>query len=113
MLLLENQTAEDINAVEPLFFRIYLEEDKKNLEALLTQKPHIKIHDEIGTQLDDLIKSKHPKRKLCKSTAFGRITPGLKDWFTYLTKQSISRFEQIETFTRSHARSAIFLANKR
>jgi molybdopterin/thiamine biosynthesis adenylyltransferase len=63
MLLLENQTAEDIYAVEPLFFRIYLEEDKKNLEALLTQKPHIKIHDEIGTQLDDLIKSKHPKRK--------------------------------------------------
>ena len=63
MLLLENQTAEDHYAVEPVLFRIYLAADKANLEALLTQKPHIKIHDEINTQLDDLIKSKHPKRK--------------------------------------------------
>ena len=63
MLLLENQTGDDHHSVEPLFFRIYLEEDKRNLEALLAQKPHIKIHNEISTQLDDLIKSKHPKRK--------------------------------------------------
>jgi tRNA A37 threonylcarbamoyladenosine dehydratase len=63
MLLLKNQTFDDHHAVEPQFFRIYLEEDKKNLEALLTQKPYIKIHNEISTQLDDLIKSKHPKRK--------------------------------------------------
>jgi tRNA A37 threonylcarbamoyladenosine dehydratase/nitroreductase len=63
MLLLENQTTDDYRSVEPLFFRIYLEEDKKKLESLLAQKPHIRIHNEISTQLDDLIKSKHPKRK--------------------------------------------------
>jgi tRNA A37 threonylcarbamoyladenosine dehydratase len=63
MLLLKNQKTEDHFSVEPVFFRIYLEEDKRNLEVLLAQKPHIRIHDEISTQLDDLIKSKYPKRK--------------------------------------------------
>lgn len=63
MLLLENQTPEEQHSIEPSFFRIYLEEDKKRLEELLKQKPHIKIHDQLSTQLDDLIKSKHPKRK--------------------------------------------------
>ncbi|MBC7485400.1 MAG: Rv1355c family protein [Cytophagaceae bacterium] len=63
MLQLQNLNAEDNFSVEPLFFRIYLESDKEKLESLLIQKPFIKIHDEISTQLDDLIKSKHPKRK--------------------------------------------------
>ena len=63
MLLIENEALEDHHTVEPLFFRIYLKEDKEKLEQLLKQKPHIKIHDQISTQLDDLIKSKHPKKK--------------------------------------------------
>ncbi|MHA4896146.1 Rv1355c family protein [Pedobacter sp. PWIIR3] len=63
MLILDNQTPEDHLSTEPSFFRIYLEDDKKRLEELLKEKPHIKIHDQLSTQLDDLIKSKHPKRK--------------------------------------------------
>ncbi len=63
MLILENQTLEDHLSVEPLFFRIYLADDETKLEKLLKQKPYIKIHDQLSTQLDDLIKSKHPKRK--------------------------------------------------
>lgn len=50
-------------ATEPLFFRIYSENDKNKLEELLKKKPHISIHDQIDTQLDDLIKSKLPKKK--------------------------------------------------
>ncbi|MES2829942.1 MAG: Rv1355c family protein [Bacteroidota bacterium] len=63
MLLVENQDPQDHFIVEPNFFRIYLEEDKNNLQELLKQKPHIKIHDQLSTQLDDLVKSQHPKRK--------------------------------------------------
>lgn len=63
MLLLENQTEADRHSVNPSFFRIYLEKDKNDLEELLRQKPNIVICDQISTQLDDLIKSKHPKRK--------------------------------------------------
>lgn len=63
MLLTDNATPENHHIVEPQLFRIYLEEDKKKLEELLKQKPYIKIHDQIDSQLDDLIKSKHPKRK--------------------------------------------------
>ena len=63
MFLIENETLENHLTIEPLFFRIYLEEDKKNLEQLLKSRPHIRIHDQLSTQLDDLIKSKHPKKK--------------------------------------------------
>lgn len=63
MLLLENNSVEDTMATEPLFFRIYLKNDKNGLEELLKKKPHISIHDQIDTQLDDLIKSKLPKKK--------------------------------------------------
>lgn len=63
MLLLENLQKEDLSSYEPQFYRIYNPEEKDALESLLKSKPHIRIHDEIDTQLDDLIKSKHPKRK--------------------------------------------------
>jgi tRNA A37 threonylcarbamoyladenosine dehydratase len=63
MVLIENETLEKTLLIEPVFFRIYLEEDKKNLDQLLKDRPQIKIHDQISTQLDDLIKSKHPKKK--------------------------------------------------
>lgn len=63
MLLPENQYTKVDLSVEPSFFRIYLKEDKIKLEELLKQKPHIKIYDQISTQLDDLIKSKFPKKK--------------------------------------------------
>ncbi|WP_214228171.1 Rv1355c family protein [Pedobacter sp. B4-66] len=63
MLLLENHLVEDTMATEPLFFRIYLKDDKNKLEELLKNKPYISIHDQIDTQLDDLIKSTLPKKK--------------------------------------------------
>ncbi|WP_342328446.1 Rv1355c family protein [Pedobacter sp. FW305-3-2-15-E-R2A2] len=63
MLVLENLIKEDFTTCEPKFFRIYQQQDKDALEALLKDKPHTKIHDEIETQLDDLIKSQHPKKK--------------------------------------------------
>lgn len=63
MSLLENLTPEDLMSSDPQFFRIYNPEERQALEALLKSKPTIKVHDQIETQLDDLIKSKHPKRK--------------------------------------------------
>ena len=63
MLTLNNLTVDKDLSYEPQFFRIYNSQDRDNLEALLNAKPHIRIHDELDSQLDELIKSKHPKKK--------------------------------------------------
>lgn len=63
MLTLTNLTVDKDLSYEPEFFRIYNPQDRDKLEALLTSKPHIRIHDELDSQLDELIKSKHPKKK--------------------------------------------------
>jgi len=63
MLLLKRLSQETDLSFEPKFFRIYDQKDKLELEKLLELNPNIKIHDEIQTQLDDLIKAKFPKKK--------------------------------------------------
>jgi nitroreductase len=63
MLTLTNITVENNLSYEPEFFRIYNTQDRDALEALLNSKPHIRIHDELDSQLDELIKSKYPKKK--------------------------------------------------
>jgi len=63
MLTLTNLTVDKDLSYEPEFFRIYNPQDRDKLGALLTSKPHIRIHDELDSQLDELIKSKHPKKK--------------------------------------------------
>ncbi len=63
MLTLPDHSAAQDLTFEPVFYRIYKSEDNAALEALLTAKPHIRIHNEINSQLDELIKSKYPKKK--------------------------------------------------
>lgn len=63
MLTLTNLNVEKNLSYEPEFFRIYNSQDRDALEALLKSKPHIRIHDELDSQLDELIKSKYPKKK--------------------------------------------------
>ncbi|PST83546.1 hypothetical protein C7T94_13420 [Pedobacter yulinensis] len=61
--LLEHLSKDEIHSFEPQFFRIYNEEDRKSLESLLKSKPFIQVHDQLSTQLDDLMKLKRPKAK--------------------------------------------------
>jgi tRNA A37 threonylcarbamoyladenosine dehydratase/nitroreductase len=63
MLLLKRLSQETDLSFEPKFFRIYDQEDKLKLERLLEDNPHILIHDEIESQLDELLKTKYPKNK--------------------------------------------------
>jgi len=63
MLTLPNHSVEKDLSYEPKFFRIYNSTDRDALEVLLNSKPHIRIHDELDSQLDELIKSKYPKKK--------------------------------------------------
>lgn len=63
MLLFNNQQDKDNLCVTPEFFRLREKEDRVRFEALLKDKPHIKVYDQIESQLDDLVKSKHPKNK--------------------------------------------------
>jgi molybdopterin/thiamine biosynthesis adenylyltransferase len=63
MLIFPNYSNEKDLTFEPELFRIYNGNDRDALEALLAKKPYIKIHDELDSQLDELIKSKYPKQK--------------------------------------------------
>jgi tRNA A37 threonylcarbamoyladenosine dehydratase len=63
MLLLNPKSQEKILSFEPKFFRIYDQNDKLELEKLLEDNPQIQIHDEIESQLEELLKTKHPKNK--------------------------------------------------
>lgn len=63
MLILENKMEVNTLSYEPSFFRIYFEEDKDRLVELFKQNPYLQIHDQISSQLDDLVKSKNPELK--------------------------------------------------
>lgn len=63
MLLSENQSIESQLCYEPSFYRIQNQDQETALENLLAQNPTIQIHDQISTQLDDLLKSKNPELK--------------------------------------------------
>lgn len=49
---------------KPQFFRLHVNEDKKQFESLINNTPGIYILDEIYGQLRELIKSKNPTKKL-------------------------------------------------
>lgn len=63
MRLLEEHPAQKDLSFEPIFFRINKTEDREQLELLLEKTPHLEIHDQISTQLDDLVKSMNPDIK--------------------------------------------------
>jgi hypothetical protein len=63
MLTLPTNSTEKDLSFEPEFFRIYKPADRDALQTLLERKPHLKIHDELDSQLDELLKSKYPKKK--------------------------------------------------
>ena len=63
MRLLEEHPAQKDLSFEPLFFRINQAQDREQLELLLETTPHVEIHDQISTQLDDLVKSMNPEIK--------------------------------------------------
>ena len=49
---------------KPQFFRLRNNVERLALEQLIAQKPYIKIFDTIGSQLRELIKTKHPSKTL-------------------------------------------------
>jgi nitroreductase len=63
MLTLPTNSTEKDLSFEPEFFRINKPSDRDALQTLLERKPHLKIHDELDSQLDELLKSKYPKKK--------------------------------------------------
>lgn len=63
MLTLPSNSIQKDLSFEPKFFRIYNSEERAALELLLKNTPHIRVHDELDSQLDELIKAKYPKKK--------------------------------------------------
>lgn len=61
--LLKNQKT-DSTIYKPQFFRIKDINQKESLFQILKDKPYIKVHNEIESQLKDLIKLRNPKRNL-------------------------------------------------
>ena len=56
------------NVYAPLFFRLYIKEDKDRLNSLLNNNTHITVCDELIGQLEELVKSKNPKVKYTKES---------------------------------------------
>jgi len=57
-------TQSNLNEYKPRFFRIVYPAEKSALMDLLRAKPHIQIHNEIESQLKDLVKLRNPKKNL-------------------------------------------------
>lgn len=49
---------------QPAFFRLSREEERNSIAKLLNDKPFIKIHNYIDNQINELIKSRNPQRRL-------------------------------------------------
>jgi hypothetical protein len=82
-------------ANEPIYrpqrFRLSLPDDRHAVQALLRSQPGIRVHDTLLSQLRDLIRSRHPERKLTAAELDSRVTehfgnsPGehYGTWFYY------------------------------
>lgn len=62
--------------VKPLFFNLNIDADSQKLEELVKQDPSIKIYDEILGQVEELVKSRTPKKVYKKS----ELTQAAKDY---------------------------------
>ncbi|HUH32803.1 MAG TPA: ThiF family adenylyltransferase [Daejeonella sp.] len=52
------------DAFEPLFYRLQIEEDRKNYEELINSKQPIKVFDQIESQLRELINCLNPSKNI-------------------------------------------------
>jgi molybdopterin/thiamine biosynthesis adenylyltransferase len=60
---LANSAAEKVQSLyRPIFFRLEKATDRARLEELLATKPHISVHDNLTSQLGELIKIRNPQR---------------------------------------------------
>lgn len=64
--LLKQKALKNKEICYPSFFRISNLSDSKQLNELLETIPHLSVHDELQSQLEELIKSKNPKVKFSK-----------------------------------------------
>ena len=67
----------DSETVRPLFFRLTNDGDRRQLNVLLEEKPHIQIFDSIRQQLTELVKSYHPKSTLTDAESHSLVTEHL------------------------------------
>jgi len=59
----------DKRCVSPTFFDLNKSDDLKSFQALITRTPHLLVHNEINSQLCELMQIKNPKQKLSGSQA--------------------------------------------
>lgn len=56
------QARTEQESVQPVFFRVYEDTDREKMQQLLQTTPSIKVHDEIVSQLRELIRSLFPAK---------------------------------------------------
>lgn len=59
-----NKQAPDTDNYTPAFFRLENQEEYTALTSLLKSRPHIRVYDQIVSQLKELIKISHPTKRL-------------------------------------------------
>lgn len=91
---------------KPKFFKLNNESEKKELLELLSEKPHIKIHDSILSQLKELVKSRKPSITLKNEEIEKEIEHTLKGinleefgtWVYYLWNEKLVHILDQEDF---------------
>lgn len=75
----KEQSSREKTGYTPHFFYAGLDKDREQLQELLRQHAYIKVHDEIDSQLRELIKSRHPAKKLQEQEISGLIREHIGD----------------------------------
>ena len=68
----------DNKILRPLFFKLEEDSDRETLHQLIKNNPQIVIIDEIQSQLEELIKLRHPQEKLSKEGLTEKIKTHLR-----------------------------------
>jgi molybdopterin/thiamine biosynthesis adenylyltransferase/nitroreductase len=63
---LSGASAPDRDSYRPVFFRLALSKDRRELEELLKREPRVVVHDALHSQLTELVRSLNPSIKYSK-----------------------------------------------
>ncbi len=63
---LDSASAPDRTTFRPVFFRLSVPDDRVRLEELLKREPHTVVHDELHSQLRELVRTLNPAQRYTK-----------------------------------------------
>src|SRR5215471_283279 len=69
----------DDECYRPHFFRLSISDDRESMAELLNSQPAIRVYDQLHAHLRDLIRTRHPARRLSVPEVESLISEYLRD----------------------------------